>query len=193
MGVRSIGEWISYDERTTMDLGAALGRCLRAGDVVVVQGPLGAGKTRFVQGLARGVGVTDSVQSPSFILVQAYALPEGGQFYHVDLYRLERPEEAWELGLWDLFDEAAIIAIEWPERAAGWLPEPYLRVILTPVGETTRRIRIEAVGDFPSERLHTLEEFAQRFHANPEGEGARRWPGAAAGESADPSSDPFEG
>jgi len=149
-------ETFSPDEGTTRRLGVALGGWLQAGDVVAVQGPLGAGKTRFIQGLAEGLGVTEPVQSPSFILIQAYPLPDGGRFYHVDLYRLSEPEEAWTLGLWDLFEEPAVIAMEWPERAAGLIPEPYLRVTLSPLGDSGRRVRIEAIGEFPPERLETL-------------------------------------
>ncbi len=150
-------EAVSTDESATRRIGAALGRRLRPGDVVAVQGPLGAGKTRFIQGLAHGLGVMEPVQSPSFILIQAYPLPGGGRFYHVDLYRLEEPEEAWALGLWDLFAEPAIVALEWPERAAGLIPEPYLQVTLVPLGETIRRIQIEGVGEFPPERLAELQ------------------------------------
>ncbi len=150
-------ERTSRDENTTRRIGAALGRWLQPGDIVAVQGPLGAGKTRLIQGIAEGLGVTEPVQSPSFILIQAYPLPGGGKFYHVDLYRLENPEAVWALGLWDLFDETAIIAMEWPERAAGLIPEPYLRVILIPLDDTTRHIRIEAVGAFPLERLEALQ------------------------------------
>jgi len=151
-------ERISPDEPTTRRIGAALGRWLQPGDIVAVQGPLGAGKTRFIQGIAEGLGIAEPVQSPSFVLIQAYPLPGGGRFYHVDLYRLEGPEAVWDLGLWDLFAEPAILAIEWPERAAGLIPEPYLRVALIPLGETLRQIRIEAVGEFPPERLAALQD-----------------------------------
>ncbi len=155
-------ERISRDEVTTRRIGAALGRWLQPGDIVAVQGPLGAGKTRFIQGIAEGLGVAEPVQSPSFVLIQAYPLPGGGRFYHVDLYRLENPEAVWDLGLWDLFDEMAIIAMEWPERASGLIPEPYLRVTLIPVEDTVRHIRIEAVGAFPSERLKALQILVDR-------------------------------
>jgi len=155
-------ERISKDETTTRRIGAALGHWLQPGDIVAVQGPLGAGKTRFIQGIAEGLGVTEPVQSPSFILIQAYSLPGGGRFYHVDLYRLEDPEAVWALGLWDLFDETAIIAMEWPERASGFIPEPYLRVTLIPVEDTIRHIRIEALGAFPLESLRALQTLLDR-------------------------------
>ncbi len=163
-------EAVSTDESTTRRIGAALGRRLRPGDVVAVQGPLGAGKTRFIQGLADGLGVTEPVQSPSFILIQAYPLPGSGRFYHVDLYRLEEPEEAWALGLWDLFAEPAIVALEWPERAAGLIPEPYLQVSLVPLGETIRRIQIDGVGEFPPERLAELRGLREDLDDRREGE-----------------------
>ncbi|WP_322802366.1 tRNA (adenosine(37)-N6)-threonylcarbamoyltransferase complex ATPase subunit type 1 TsaE [Thermoflexus sp.] len=150
-------ERTSRDENTTRRIGAALGRWLQPGDIVAVQGPLGAGKTRLIQGIAEGLGVAEPVQSPSFVLIQAYSLPGGGKFYHVDLYRLDNAETVWAIGLWDLFDETAIIAMEWPERAAGLIPEPYLRVTMIPLDDTIRRIRIEAVGDFPVERLEALQ------------------------------------
>ncbi len=150
-------ERISRDEHTTRRIGAMLGCWLRPGDIVVVQGPLGAGKTRLIQGIAEGLGVAEPVQSPSFVLIQAYPLPGRVKFYHVDLYRLDNAEAVWALGLWDLFDEMAIIAMEWPERAAGLIPEPYLRVTMIPLDDTIRRIRIEAVGNFPVERLEALQ------------------------------------
>jgi tRNA threonylcarbamoyladenosine biosynthesis protein TsaE len=156
VAARLILEALSANESMTRRLGAALGRWLRAGDVVAVQGPLGAGKTRFIQGLAEGLRVTDPVQSPSFVLIQAYPLLSGSRFYHVDLYRLSEPGEAWALGLWDLLEEPAVIAIEWPERAAGLIPEPHLHVILSPLEDSGRQVRIEAIGEFPPERLEAL-------------------------------------
>ncbi len=84
-------------------------------------GPVGAGKTAAVQAMCRALGVTDETASPSFALVHPYRTANGGTVYHLDLYRLERAEEAWDLGLEDLLDGPDPVLIEWPERVADAL------------------------------------------------------------------------
>lgn len=84
-------------------------------------GPVGAGKTAVVQAMCRALGVTDETASPSFALVHPYATARGGTVYHLDLYRLENAEEAWDLGLEDLLDGPDPVLIEWPERVADAL------------------------------------------------------------------------
>ena len=128
-------------ERETAAVGRALAADLSAGDVVLLFGDLGAGKTAFVRGLADGLGIdSDDVSSPTFTLVQEY---RGGRvpLVHVDLYRLDDPREVDDLGLDDLSAEA-IVAIEWAEKL--WVrPPDAVRVRLEHAGETERRIRIE--------------------------------------------------
>ena len=108
------------DEAATGRVGAALAAVLRAGDVVTLSGPLGAGKTTLVRALLHALGEESEVPSPSFALVQPYdalRLP----VWHADLYRIEHPDELRELGLNEVLAEGALL-VEWPERAPGAWP-----------------------------------------------------------------------
>jgi tRNA threonylcarbamoyladenosine biosynthesis protein TsaE len=109
---------ITNSESETADIGRALAATLSAGDVLLLYGDLGAGKTAFVRGLAEGLGVArEEVSSPTFTLVQEY---RGGRLplFHVDLYRLNDPREIDDLGLDEIADEG-VLAIEWAEKLAG--------------------------------------------------------------------------
>ena len=131
--------FITQSEDETSAAGARLGEQLRAGDVVLLYGDLGAGKTAFVRGLARGVGAApDDVSSPTFTLVQEYhgRVP----LYHVDLYRLE-PKEVDDLGLEELVLGDGIVAIEWAERWTG-RPDDVYEVRLEDTGDERRRLSI---------------------------------------------------
>jgi tRNA threonylcarbamoyladenosine biosynthesis protein TsaE len=127
-------------EAETAAAGEALGGKLQSGDVVLLYGDLGAGKTAFVRGLARGIGANpDDVSSPTFTLVQEYAGPRMTLF-HVDLYRLE-PAEIDDLGLEDLVSGDGVVAIEWAERWRG-RPDDVTEVRIEETGDDRRRIRI---------------------------------------------------
>jgi tRNA threonylcarbamoyladenosine biosynthesis protein TsaE len=127
-------------ETETEAAGESLGRSLDAGSVVLLYGDLGAGKTAFVRGMARGVGaLPDEVSSPTFTLVQEYA-GTSLTLYHVDLYRLDSAEVD-DLGLDDLLDSRGIVAIEWAERWPG-RPRRAIDVQLEESGEGRRRIRV---------------------------------------------------
>jgi tRNA threonylcarbamoyladenosine biosynthesis protein TsaE len=131
-------------ESETSRAGEALGRDLVAGGVVLLYGDLGAGKTAFVRGMARGVGANpDEVSSPTFTLVQEYA-GSSATLYHVDLYRLE-PAEIDDLGLEDLVAGDGIVAIEWAERWKG-RPDDAIEVRIEDAGEDQRRITIARPG-----------------------------------------------
>ncbi|GBD23765.1 tRNA threonylcarbamoyladenosine biosynthesis protein TsaE [bacterium HR29] len=112
-------EFLTRSEEETRALGERLGRFLRRGDVVLLSGDLGTGKTCFTQGIARGLGVSVPVNSPSFLIMNEYQGRE--RLFHVDLYRIEDVEELDELGLWD-YAERGVLVIEWPERGADILP-----------------------------------------------------------------------
>ena len=130
---------ITQSEDETSAAGARLGEQLRAGDVVLLYGDLGAGKTAFVRGLARGVGApADDVSSPTFTLVQEYHGRVA--LYHVDLYRLE-PKEVDDLGLEELVLGDGVVAIEWAERWTG-RPDDVYEVRLQDTGDERRRISI---------------------------------------------------
>ena len=130
---------LTNSEEETGGVGEALARSLTAGAVVLLYGDLGAGKTAFVRGLARGLGAPEEdVSSPTFTLIQQYAgrVP----LYHVDLYRLE-PREADDLGLEDLVLGDGVVAIEWAERWHG-RPDDVVEVRIEDAGEDRRRIRV---------------------------------------------------
>jgi len=134
-------EILTASEEETVGAGEQLGASLRPGDVVLLTGQLGAGKTAFVRGLARGVGAApDDVSSPTFTLIQEY---RGGRatLHHVDLYRLQAAEVA-DLGLEELVSGDGIVAIEWAER---WdeRPADAIDVRIEDTGDDRRQIRIE--------------------------------------------------
>lgn len=123
--------------------GRRLGEMLRAGDVVGLTGPLGAGKTTLAQGIAVGLGVTEPVSSPTFTLVQEYA----GRVtvYHLDVYRLRSLDELWDLSFDDLRAAPSVLLIEWPERIAPALPPDRLEIAITPDGDA-RDMTVTAMG-----------------------------------------------
>lgn len=130
----------SHSEAETAAAGRALAEQLHAGDIILVTGDLGAGKTAFVRGLAEGLGIDSTlVSSPTFTLIQEY---RGGRLtlYHVDLYRLT-PREVDDLGLDELVDEGGVVAVEWPDRWSD-PPEETLRLEIRTTGETEREIRL---------------------------------------------------
>lgn len=134
----------SSGEDETIAAGEHLAQALGPGDVVLLYGQLGAGKTAFVRGLARGLGAApDDVSSPTFTLIHEYAARRL-TLYHVDLYRLE-PVEVDDLGLDELIAGDGIVAIEWAERWAG-RPDAAVEVTIQDDGEESRRIRIQTAG-----------------------------------------------
>lgn len=132
------------DAAATDALGVALADVLRPGDVLALHGTLGAGKTALCRALIRcAVGDPDEeVPSPTFTLVQVYETP-GWLLWHYDLYRLETPDDAYELDIEDAFEEG-IALIEWPERLGGLLPRRAIHLTLTATGETSRLVEVSA-------------------------------------------------
>ena len=112
----------------TIATGQALGKLLKPGSVVCLKGDLGTGKTHFAKGVALGMGISEHVTSPTFTIINEYQgrLP----LYHVDAYRLEEEEEAYELGLEEYLYGTGVTLIEWPERIQSLLPDEYLRIII---------------------------------------------------------------
>jgi tRNA threonylcarbamoyladenosine biosynthesis protein TsaE len=110
--------------------GERIGRALPKGSVVYLQGELGAGKTTMVRAIARGLGVSEPASSPTYALVHRYA-GRRGPIFHLDCFRLQRPEESADVDWEGLAADGDALLIEWPERAAGWAPAPTLRVRLS--------------------------------------------------------------
>ncbi len=145
------------DETATRSFGAALAGLARAGDVITLTGPLGAGKSVLARAFVRALTAPDEeVPSPTFTLVQTYepADPDAPLLWHFDLYRLEDPEEAVALDIEDAFADG-ISLIEWPDRLGPWLPASRLDVTLAPLpegGEEARQVQVTASGSW-AERL----------------------------------------
>lgn len=118
------------DEAATVDLGKQLGRLLKSGGTVFLLGTLGAGKTTLTRGLLQACGHKGAVKSPTYTLVEPYALGTV-QAFHFDLYRLGEPEELEYMGIRDYFFEQNLCIVEWPSRGEGHLPTPDLTVTLT--------------------------------------------------------------
>lgn len=133
---------VTASESETEELAAALGARLRGGEVVLLSGELGAGKTVFVRGLARGVGADPGeVASPTFVLLTSY--PGLLTLHHADLYRLESLAEADDLGLEELPGARGVLAVEWAERLAHAPWERKVRVVLEHAGGENRRVTLE--------------------------------------------------
>ena len=132
-------EFTSKSPSDTLDIGERIGKCSRVGDVFLLYGELGAGKTQFVKGLARGLDVPDweHVVSPSFTLLNAYTGRCG--LCHVDLYRLE-DVDVTELGMEEYLDDA-VVAVEWAEKSLWW--DNTIKVSIAVTGEDERRIVLE--------------------------------------------------
>ena len=145
---------ISPDPATTRAIGAALAVAGRPGDLVCLRGDLGAGKTQFAKGYAAGLGVTATVNSPSFILMAEYTgrLP----LFHVDLYRLADAVDALAAGLFDERQGAGVTLVEWPERLGSALPAERLDVIIDGMGEEPRTLDVEAHAERYARYLEVL-------------------------------------
>ena len=138
-------EFFSRSPEQTRRLGIRLGTLLQPGDLVCLSGDLGAGKTTLVQGIAQGWGSLDTVSSPTFVLVNVYRRLDGQRLYHLDAYRLSGPAEAEDLDLDDMVESGALI-VEWSDRIQAALPDEFLQVKLTYIGEYQRDLLVSANG-----------------------------------------------
>ena len=145
---------VSPDPGTTTALGRALADAARAGDVVCLWGDLGAGKTHLAKAFGAGLGVTEPITSPSFILMAEYAgrLP----IFHIDLYRLADASDAWSGGLIDDRQAAGVTIVEWPDRLGPALPAERLDVVIDGAGDEPRSITLRARGAGPRRYLDVL-------------------------------------
>ena len=140
-------ERVARSVEETQAVGEALGAQLGPGAVVACVGELGAGKTCFLQGVARGLGVTTDVTSPTFVLVNVYhgRLP----VYHMDAYRTESLLEVVDLGLEEMLDGDGVTLIEWADKVRSLLPARAIVVRITGLGDEPRRIEVEEPGARP--------------------------------------------
>ncbi|MBP1467137.1 tRNA (adenosine(37)-N6)-threonylcarbamoyltransferase complex ATPase subunit type 1 TsaE [Candidatus Chloroploca sp. M-50] len=154
-------DFISHSPAQTERVGLRLGELLLPGDLLLLLGTFGVGKTQLVRGVARGLGSDDLVTSPSFVLVNQYrASPRFASLpiYHVDLYRIAETAELATLGLDELWSGEGVCLIEWPEPAAPTLPETYLAIFLQHLSETKRQIRMAPFGKRYVELLNAFKE-----------------------------------
>ena len=134
-------QYLTNSPDETEALGAALGRVLTPGTILAYRGDLGAGKTAFTRGLAKGLGYADSVTSPTYTIVNEYV---GGRLplFHFDMYRLRSADDLWGIGWDDYLDRGGVCAVEWSENVAEAM-EDAVFVTIEKIGETSRRITIE--------------------------------------------------
>jgi tRNA threonylcarbamoyladenosine biosynthesis protein TsaE len=152
-------DFFSRSPEQTRRIGMRLGSSLRPGDVICLQGDLGAGKTTFVQGLAQGWGTLDSVSSPTFIIVNLYRRADGAQLFHMDAYRLDSTPEAEELDLESMLTQGPLL-IEWPERIQGLIPPDRIWLEMEYLADEHRQMRFKSRGKrydtLLAELRHTL-------------------------------------
>ena len=133
--------YLTNSPAQTEAVGAALGRIIPAGTIIAYRGDLGAGKTAFTRGLARGLGYADPVTSPTYTIVNEYL---GGRLplFHFDMYRLASSDDLWDIGWEDYLDRNGVCAVEWSENVADAL-EGAISVTIEKTGEESRRITLE--------------------------------------------------
>ena len=141
----------TFSEDETISLARRFAHRLVVGDLVALSGELGAGKTQFVKGVCRGLGVLDVVTSPSFIIMNEYKASRNGgtplSVYHFDFYRIKSLSEVYDLGIEEYFYGNGICLIEWAEAAGSLLPKNRYEVTLKVLGENAREIKIERRGN----------------------------------------------
>lgn len=134
-------EFITHSPEETEKIGEALAKSLQPGTILAYRGDLGAGKTAFTRGLARGLGCKETVTSPTYTIVNEYL---GGRLplFHFDMYRLASSDDLWDIGWEDYLDREGVCAVEWSENVQDAM-EDAVTVTIEKLGETTRRITIE--------------------------------------------------
>ena len=128
--------YITNSAEETMNLGEKFGKTLKGGEVILLKGEMGAGKTVFVKGIAKALGITDRITSPTYAYMNDY----DGKLYHYDCYRLSSGKDAEGLGLTDYFYADGICVVEWSENIADVLPKKTLSVKIEKISENQRRI-----------------------------------------------------
>ncbi len=144
-------EFLTHSPEETEKVGEALGQVLRAGSVIAYEGDLGAGKTAFTRGLARGLGASEQVTSPTYTIVNEY-LSGRLPLFHFDMYRLASAEDLWDIGWEDYLDRGGVCAVEWSENVRDALEDPIF-VRIEKCGEDARKITITGGKDLAAVSL----------------------------------------
>jgi tRNA threonylcarbamoyladenosine biosynthesis protein TsaE len=150
---------VTHGADETAQLGRRIGAMLKTGDVVLLSGRLGTGKTTLAQGIAAGMGIRDYVTSPTFTLVNEYrpSRPGGAVLYHADLYRIGAADEAFDL-LLDEYGQDGVTVVEWAERAPQATPTEHLLVVLEATSDSDRTVSITSIGSRHEAVLAALGE-----------------------------------
>ena len=160
---------ISHSAAQTQRLGVRLGELLQGGELVLLSGQLGTGKTTFTQGLAQGMGITENITSTTFTLLKEYlGQPRPGEqhgtqrmgppLYHFDLYRLDNPEEILDLGFEDYFYSNGVCVVEWADKAEPLWPAESLHIRMKMLNETKRGLLFTATGTYYCELLRQFQK-----------------------------------
>ncbi|HET6964647.1 MAG TPA: tRNA (adenosine(37)-N6)-threonylcarbamoyltransferase complex ATPase subunit type 1 TsaE [Acidimicrobiales bacterium] len=144
------------DAAATQALAGRLAAVLRPGDLILIEGDLGAGKTTFTQGMGRALGVAEAVTSPTFVLMNVYRTSAGFDLVHVDVYRLDLLSEVVDLALPEMLEDGAVVVVEWGERAAAALPGDHLRIRIDAPDEGARSVTLDPHGPSWEGRLEPL-------------------------------------
>ena len=139
-------EFITRSPEETESLGQALAALLMPGDIIAYRGDLGAGKTAFTRGLARGLGCRETVTSPTYTIVNEY-LSGRMPLFHFDMYRLASSDDLWSIGWEDYLDRGGVCAVEWSENVADAM-EGAVWITVEALGDDCRRITLEGEKDF---------------------------------------------
>lgn len=136
-------DYITHSPEETESIGARLGKTIQPGTVIAYRGDLGAGKTAFTRGLARGLGYTDCVTSPTYTIVNEYL---GGRLplFHFDMYRLLSADDLWDIGWEDYLDRNGVCAVEWSENVAEAM-ENAVTITIEKLDDTSRKITVEGI------------------------------------------------
>ena len=145
--MESVMKITTHSPEETIDAAKKLGSMLHAGDVIAYKGGLGAGKTTFTRGLAIGLGLGDNVFSPTFALVNEYK-GKNISLYHFDMYRISGEDDLESTGFYDYPFEDNIVAVEWSENIADFLPENTIYITISRIDDDTREIIIENGGKY---------------------------------------------
>jgi tRNA threonylcarbamoyladenosine biosynthesis protein TsaE len=153
---------VSRSAKDTQAIAAEVARLAAAGDLIVLGGDLGAGKTTFTQGFGAALGVDEPITSPTFVLMRTYE-GSGLPIVHMDVYRLEHLQEAVDLGLAEILDDGAVALVEWGDLVAAVLPADFLEIIIEQVdtdgtSDDDRRLRIRPVGTRWHARMRALAD-----------------------------------
>lgn len=136
-------EFITHSPEETIALAEKIGRCLRAGDCIAYYGDLGAGKTTFTRGIAKGMGLPDEVSSPTFAIVNEYHGKGSLSLYHFDMYRIIGSDELETTGFYDYPMEESVFAVEWSENIEDAFPDNAIRIEIERIDDDSRKITIE--------------------------------------------------